>query len=362
MLIRYIILLASISFLTACSDSDGGGTAVSTQRQALNSSSQALSSLYSSQSSLALASTSRVQATDSICNADGTPKATGNNTEWAFHKFLCAGAHNTYSPDSAVGALALANGIVCTAESLGLAYSETGTSTTVTNVAFSTSCFSQEMITKFANESTPITSLTATVTGYSLASTTGWDYRINVASATVGNFDLYIRNSGNVIAASMANTGNQDGWTISIDRRATTNYMVYEAANANTHMRIMAEGTISTSGVVSAVTNMAGIHTMVGSTEYVALRGNETQGVQMRWLKSGNAEASLTCADVASSGATCTGVTALSFNAASIGAFTNLTSAIDASLALFDNNPISMTVSAFDETPAATSLFSSTLR
>jgi hypothetical protein len=359
-LIRFIILLASVSFLAACSDSDSGGTAVSTQRQALTSSSQALSSLYSSQSSLSLASASRAQATDTICNADGSPKATGNNTEWAFHKFLCAGAHNTYSPDSALGALALANGIVCTAESLGLAYSEAGTSTTVTNVAFSTSCFSQEMITKFATDL--ITSLTATVTGYTMASTTGWDYRINVASATVGNFDLYIRNSGDVIAASMANTGSQDGWTISIDLRAATDYMVYEAANSNTHMRIMAEGTISSSGVVSAVTDMAGIHTMVGSTEYVALRGNETQGVQMRWLKSGNSEASLTCADVASSGATCTGVTALSFNSASISAFTNLTSAIDASLLLFDNNPIAMTVSGFVETPAATSAFASTLR
>lgn len=358
MLIRSSILILAVAFLTACSDSDGGGASVSTQMQALNTSSQALSSLYTSQASIS--TISRAQSTDLICNSDGSPKATGNDTEWAFNKFLCAGAHNTYSPDSALGALSLASGIVCTAQSLGLAYSEAGSTTSVTNASFSTACFPQAMIDKFAVDL--ITSLTANVTGYTMASTTGWDFRINVSSATVGNFDLYIRNSGNVVAASMANTADQDGWTITIDRRDTTNYMIYEAANTNTHMRIMAEGTISASGVVGEVSNMAGIHTMVGSTEYVALRGNDAQGVQMRWLKSGNSEASLTCADIASNSATCTGVTPLSFQASDISAFTNMTTAIDASLALFDNNPISMTVSGFVVTPAATGSFGSTLR
>lgn len=360
-MLRKVLVLSLCSTLVAACSSDSDSATSSTQLQALNRSSTALSSLYSANDSLALSS--RAQSTDSICDANGAPTATGNDVEWAFTKFLCAGAHNTYSPDSALGALSLSSGIVCTADRLGLRYTADGATTTVSGAAFSTACFPQDMITKFANESTPITSITADITGFTMESTTGWDYRIELRnSPTIGDFDLYIRNSDNVIAASMINTVDSDGWTITIDRRADTKYLIYEAANTNTHMRIMAEGDIAANGTVGDVSNMAGIHAVSGSDQYVALRGNDANGVQIQWKKSGIAEVGTQCADLASNGATCAGVTALGFAAADTGAFTNAGAAITNSLAAFDNNPISMTVSGFIEDDVATAAFSSTLR
>lgn len=352
-----LLFLSCLTMVFAACSSDDDASA-STQMQALNASSKALSSIYTSQSGAALTLSPRAQSSDAICNASGTPLATGDNTEWAFNKFLCAGAHNTYSPDSALGALTLSSGVVCMAQQNGLTYSEAGASISLTNATFSTSCFPQEMITNFADDG--LTSVTATVTGYTMSSATGWDFRIAFASSgPVGNFDLYIRNSNNVIAASMVNTGNTDAWTITIDRRNATNAIIYEAANSNTHMRIMAEGTIAANGTVGDVSSMAGIHAMGGSDEYVALRGSDAQGLRIRWKKSGQAEAAATCADIASNGATCTGVTALSFAAASTGAFM---AGVTGSLALFDNNPILMTTAAFIESAVATTAFDSTMR
>lgn len=356
-MLRKILVLSLCSTLVAACSSDSDSASSSTQLQALNRTSTALSSLYSANDSLALSS--RAQSTDSICEANGAPTANGNDVEWAFTKFLCAGAHNTYSPDSALGALSLSSGIVCTADRLGLRYTADGATTTVSGAAFSTACFPQAMITKFASDD--ITSITADITGFTMDSATGWDYRIELRnSPTIGNFDLYIRNSDNVIAAAMINTVDNDGWTITIDRRADTKYLIYEAANTKTHMRLMAEGDIAANGTVGDVSNMAGIHAVSGSDVYVALRGNDA-GLQIGWKKI-NPEVAPSCVNLTDGGAGVCTLAALSFDENETSDFTNAGIAITNSLALFDNNPISMTVSGFIEDDVATAAFGSTLR
>lgn len=123
----------------------------------------------------------------------------------------------------------------------------------------------------------------------------------------------------------------------------------------------MAEGTIAANGVVSAVTNMAGIHAISGgvNTDYVALRGSDT-GLEIGWQKNTN-ETAASCIDLSDGGAGSCSLAALTFVKGDTNDFT-IAQTITDSLALFDNNPISMTVSAFVQTDVATSSFGSTLR
>lgn len=342
---------------TGCSSGGGGGGAVSAQMQALNKSSTAMASLGADAGSLLLSST-RAQATDAVCEADGSPKASGDTTEWAFQKFLCAGAHNTYAPDSALGALALNKGIICTAELNGLTYSDSGTSLTFNNVPLTTACFSAAMLANFTNDS--ISTVSGTITGYSLdASTSGWDYRINLqGDPNIDDFDLYIRNSGNVIAAAFLSAN--EGWSVTVDQRAVPNALVFEFGSAERHLRMMAEGTIDAFGNVTSVSNMAGIIAQTDNNEYVSLRGNEVDGILVKWEKSGggNNDAG-TCIDFTATN--CVDVTALNFDSGNVANFINNT-ALTNSAALIDDNPIHMTVSGFDESTNPTTSYDSDLR
>lgn len=351
--------------LVACSSGGGGSSSSpsteSTQAAALTKSITAMSSL-GDQSDISFSPIATMavgaQSTSTICNDDGTPKATGNNTTWAFSKFLCAGAHNTYSPDSALGAISLMKGIICTADSAGATYTSSGASVTLTNVKFSTSCFSQAMIDAFADEG--LTTISGTFKGYTMTSTSGWDYRAEFRStADISDFDIYVRNSDDVIAAAFVGKEageDADAWTITIDRRNTLNSLIYEAANKNRHIRIMAEGTITTAGEVTNVEDMAGIIGENGMSEYVALRGNETDGIYVQWQKNGlGAEDTPAC----EFDADCVGVDDLGFVSTDRAAFapTDNTAAI----ADFIDNPIYMTVAAFEEGNLAAA-FGSTLR
>lgn len=351
-----ILCTATGAFTMNCSSSDGGsgGRALSTQEAALNTSITAMASLgvvatasYAPVDTMR-ASLSAAQATDTFCDDNGssTIPYTGNEGIWAFSKFLCAGAHNTYSPDSALGALSLMKGIICTADQNGITYSASGSATTLTNATLTPTCFPTEMLAKFASESPAITAVSGTVTGFTMTSS-GWDSRIEFRNMSpIDDFDIYVRSSDNVIAAAFVGTGGDDSWTVTIDRRATPNRLVYEAANSNRHMRLLAEGSISSAGIVNSVTGMAGIVAEAAGGEYVSLTGTEANGVRISFEKSGESEVTDSCFDVADNGATCGSTTQLSFHAGQVTGFTD-SGALAAAAASFDNNPVLFILGSF---------------
>lgn len=355
-----VIFLFTVLLTTAhCSKSGGGSSArsESTQEQALTGSIAAMSSLGATDTLFSL--NKKTRNTSTFCGGEATPKDTSNTPDWAFDKFICAAAHNTYSPDSALGAMTLMKGIVCTAAIQGVTYTASGSTATIpAGTAFSTTCFPQAMLDVFAEEG--ITSLSGDVTGFSLS--TGWDFKLEFRNmAPIEDFDIYIRNSGNVLAAAFINTesGSGDAWTVTVDTRGTPSKIIYSAANQNRHIRMMAEGTISTAGEVTAVTNMAAVMAENNNDdEYVALLGNETDGVAMNFKKNGEGEETGECYKFGNGALVCAG-SAPNFSEMNVQPFAT---ALTAQTALFDNNPISMSVSAFSVTKEDAALHNSTLR
>lgn len=347
-----------------CSSGGGGSTASrseSTQEKALTSSILAMSSLGNTDD---LFSTSLKQRdTSSFCNTNGVPSDTTNSVDWAFDKFICAGAHNTNSPDSALGAMTLMRGIICTAALQGVTYTATGATVAIpSGTGFSTTCFPQTMIDQFKSES--ITSISGSVTGFT--QTGGWDFKLEFRNMNpINDFDIYIRSSDKVIASTYVDIDNTngDGWTVTIDTRATPSKIIYEAANENRHIRMIAEGTISSAGEVTAVTGMAGVLAEGNNNdEYAALTGTETAGVEINF-KNGNNPSNMEqmnqCYNFGNGAANCSTVTSPSFDEGDVPTF--VATPID-QVDLFETNPIGMSVSTFSVTKDDATLHSSTLR
>lgn len=370
-----LIGLGTLCTMTAalainCSSSGGGSSrALSTQEAALQTSETAMASLgnLASAAQVPLDTMRATQATSSYCDDNGTASHTGNDSIWGFTTFLCAGAHNTYSPDSALGAVSLMKGIICTADGQGLTYSASGSAVTFTNAPLTATCFPAEMLAAFASESPAITAVSGTATGFTMTSS-GWDYRIEFRNMDpINDFDIYFRISGNVIAAAYKDLGGNDNWTVSLDQRSATSKIAYEAANNNRHMRLLGEGTITSAGVVSEVTSMAGILAESSGGQYVSLIGTGANGIKISWKKGMNSEITNQCLDIGQTGATCgSGAVELAFHTAQVTGFTD-NSAITTAGGNFDNNPLSLSVGplaspSFPVSNAPAGAFSSTLR
>lgn len=353
--------LASLCTVTAaftvnCSSGGGGGggRALSTQEAALNKSITAVSSL----ADLAVAAyapidSMRAQATDDFCNSNGMSTVTGDDGTWAFSSFLCAGTHNSYSPDTALGTLSLMKGVICTADQNGVSYSASGATATMTNTPLTATCFSKEMLAMFAQEE--ISTISGTVTAYAMTNS-GWDYRLEFTnmSAPLSNFTMYVRSSGNVTAAAYTST--TDGsWSVTIDQRTSTNRIIFEAVNDNRHIRLLAEGTISATGTVTAVTHMGGVVAEAADAQYVALHGADATGVNINSLKNemGATEHQDVCFDTAGNGSCPPSVplAAVGFDAGDRVNFTN-NAAVTSAMNNFDNNPLFYDYASFVSTIA----------
>jgi hypothetical protein len=361
-----LLTIASLLFVACSSSNNNTVDQGSAQTAALTTVSNALTSLSALGNAGGLQTSSTVNApvfgfdTSEICDENSVPVPNEDTKEWGFKKVLCAVAHNSGSPDSALGALSIMRSVICMLEENGLTYSEQGAEITLTDAPFTTSCFSQEMIDGMQEDG--MESLSGTATGFSFANTSGWDSRIQMTSEAF-NFDMYFRNSGNIVAASFSEDdgGVESYWTVTLDSRNTSGAaLIYESAGQYRHIRVMAEGSLGSNGSFQSFSNLAGIVAEVGGPSFGSIRGNGTSGVVTEWINGGGDKTD--CLDIDDNGADCVGVDGLTFVEADSAAFTD-GAAVSALGDLVTTNPIRIeSVDDFTKAITIEAAFDSTLR
>ena len=293
MRIEKTLLLGLIAAtVISCSEDESSDTASATTETEIEDSSAvgvgslALGSLTSSDmgftsASLALTASDRdANCTDNASAVNDSGAEMSSSEEgYAERTMYCAAVFNDGSPDSARGAMDIANMIVCELQRAGAWSSDDDFTTEGNNIGSvtiepSTECSEAWFVEGITSETG--TSISATdVTLTRLADGEAYDKKISFGG-DAGEQAIYIRNSEDVVA-----TMSEDGWAFSLD--FANGVLLYESVDTRNgrRMRIKIEGTISSDGTFSDITNVEGFKMESGDSnwsEMVSISGNPNNG------------------------------------------------------------------------------------
>ena len=200
-----------------------------------------------------------VSSRDSNCTNNGSPIKDGavvstTDTEYAERALYCTAAFNTASPDSALGAMTITSMLVCELEraqawTSDADFTEAGNNVGQVTISLSENCAEDYVIAAMglANPSFNLGEVTLTALG----ATAAYDKKISF-SLEGDPKNVYIRNSGNVIAALA-----DEGWSFSLD--LVNGVLKYENVDSRyRRMRLKVQGALSTTGEFSSITSVDG--------------------------------------------------------------------------------------------------------
>ncbi len=281
-------------FLLSCSSNDNrtessgvgqGSNALSAGAASLNSagSLSGISTALSSSFALMGGGGSQQSSLDALCTTTGMPwdsdteaEMQASHSDYSFSFFHCQTSLAGGGPDSAYGAMSIAQMFLCSIESSlpNLQYNGEeidGGSFTIDQQCLNDSLLQDEEMSEMAGM--PL-GPNLKITASTMPASSGWDRKIEVTGihldvddpSELMNFTTYFRRDNNLIAFKFVEVNDPLGtpdisaWSFTVDKASQRLHFETFAPRFGRHIRFLAEGSMNNSGVFTSIDKIAGAY------------------------------------------------------------------------------------------------------